>query len=114
MKSNIKPITNLESAKKTNRDLQKSNRQSDRRNYYIGIDLGTTNSVMAWGTLNPQTNQLETKIVEVKMIIERGGTGKKELLPSCVYFKEGGSPIVGEYAKTMIGRTNRAVKSIKS
>ena len=114
MKSNIKPITNLEPAKKTNSDSQKSNRQSDQPNYYIGIDLGTTNSVMAWGTLNPRTNQLETKIVEVRMMIERGGTGKKELLPSCVYFKEGGSPIVGEYAKTMIGRTNRVVKSIKS
>ena len=114
MKSNIKPITTLESAKKTNSDLQKLNRQSDQPNYYIGIDLGTTNSVMAWGSLNPQTNQLETKIVEVRMMIERGGTGKKELLPSCVYFKEGGSPIVGEYAKTMIGRTNRVVKSIKS
>ena len=48
------------------------------------------------------------------MMIERGGTGKKELLPSCVYFKDGGQPIVGEYAKTMIGRTNRVVKSIKS
>ena len=114
MKSNIKLMTNLASVKKTSSDSQKSNRQSDRRNYYIGIDLGTTNSVMAWGSLNPQTNQLETKIVEVRMMIERGGTGKKELLPSCVYFKEGSTPIVGEYAKTMIGRTNRVVKSIKS
>ena len=114
MKSNIKPMTNLESVKETNSGSQKLNRQSDRRNYYIGIDLGTTNSVMAWGTLNPQTNQLETKIVEVRMMIERGGTGKKELLPSCVYFKEGSTPIVGEYAKTMISRTNRVVKSIKS
>ena len=114
MKSNIKPTTPLESVEKTSSNLQKSNRQSDQPNYYIGIDLGTTNSVMAWGSLNPRTNQLETKIVEVKMMIERGGTGKKELLPSCVYFKEGGPPIVGEYAKTMIGRTNRVVKSIKS
>ena len=114
MDSNIKTMTDVELGKKTNSGLQKLNRQSDRRNYYIGIDLGTTNSVMAWGVLNPQTNQLETKIVEVRMMIERGGTGKKELLPSCVYFKEGGSPIVGEYAKTMIGRTNRVVKSIKS
>lgn len=114
MNSNVKPMTNLESVKETNSGLQKLNRQSDQPNYYIGIDLGTTNSVMAWGTLNPRTNQLETKIVEVRMMIERGGTGKKELLPSCVYFKEGGSPIVGEYAKTMIGRTNRVVKSIKS
>ena len=114
MTSNIKPISNLASVKKTSSNSQKSNRQSDQPNYYIGIDLGTTNSVMAWGALNPRTNLLETKIVEVRMMIERGGTGKKELLPSCVYFKEGGSPIVGEYAKTMIGRTNRVVKSIKS
>lgn len=84
-------------------------------NYYIGIDLGTTNSVMGWGTLNPQTNKLEPKVVEINMMIERGGMGKKELLPSCVYFKESSPPIVGEYAKTMIGRqTNRVVKSVKS
>lgn len=84
-------------------------------NYYIGIDLGTTNSVMGWGTLNPQTNKLEPKVVEINMMIERGGMGKKELLPSCVYFKEGSPPIVGEYAKTMIGRqTSRVVKSVKS
>ncbi len=84
-------------------------------NYYIGIDLGTTNSVMGWGTLNPQTNKLEPKVVEINMMIERGGMGKKELLPSCVYFKEGSPPIIGEYAKTMIGRqTSRVVKSVKS
>lgn len=84
-------------------------------NYYIGIDLGTTNSVMGWGTLNPQTNKLEPKVVEINMMIERGGMGKKELLPSCVYFKESSPPIVGEYAKTMIGRqTSRVVKSVKS
>ena len=114
MKPGIKPIINLESEQKTGSSLRELSRQSNQPNYYIGIDLGTTNSVMAWGTLNPQTNQLETKVVEIKMMIERGGTGKKELLPSCVYFKEGGPPIVGEYAKTMIGRTNRVVKSIKS
>ena len=114
MKYDIESITDLALEEKTGRDLQKLNRQPDQRNYYIGIDLGTTNSVMGWGILNPQTNQLDTKIVEITMMIERGGIGKKALLPSCVYFKEGGPPIVGEYAKTMIGRTNRVVKSIKS
>ena len=49
MKSNIKPMTNLESVKETNSGSQKLNRQSDRRNYYIGIDLGTTNSVCGMG-----------------------------------------------------------------
>lgn len=114
MKSHIEPIANSNIDEKTGNNSQKLDRQSEQPNYYIGIDLGTTNSVMAWGTLNPQTNQLETKLVEIRMMIERGGTGKKELLPSCVYFKEGGPPIVGEYAKTMIGRTDRVVKSIKS
>ena len=110
----MKSTTEFASEKKMGNNLQKSDRQSDQPNYYIGIDLGTTNSVMGWGTLNSQTNQLETKVVDIKMMMERGGTGRKELLPSCVYFKEGGQPIVGEYAKTMIGRTNRVVKSIKS
>ena len=114
MNYDTKSTTEFASGEKTGNNLQKSNRQSDQPNYYIGIDLGTTNSVMGWGTLNPQTNQLETKVVDIKMMMERGGTGRKELLPSCVYFKEGGPPIVGEYAKTMIGRTNRVVKSIKS
>ena len=114
MKYDIESITDLALEEKTGSSQQKLNRQPDQRNYYIGIDLGTTNSVMGWGTLNPQTNQLDTKIVEITMMIERGGIGKKALLPSCVYFKEDGPPIVGEYAKTMIGRTNRVVKSIKS
>ena len=91
MKPDIKPTTNPESGEKTGRSLQKLKRQSDQRNYYIGIDLGTTNSVIGWGTLNPQTNQLDTKIVEITMMIERGGIGKKALLPSCVYFKRGWS-----------------------
>ena len=86
-----------------------------RKNYYIGIDLGTTNSLMAWGTINSQTNQIDPKIVPIPMMIERGGRGKRELLPSYVYFKENSVPIVGEHAKFMIGRqTERVVKSIKS
>jgi molecular chaperone DnaK (HSP70) len=87
----------------------------NKRNFYVGIDLGTTNSLMAWGTVNPRTNQIEPKIVPINMMIERGGMGKRELLPSYVYLKENSEPIVGEYAKYMIGRqTERVVKSIKS
>ena len=114
MKSGIKTITNLELREKQAEACKKLNSRSDQPNYYIGIDLGTTNSVMGWGTLNPQTNHLETKVVEIDMMIERGGRGKRDLLPSCVYFQEEGPPIVGEYAKTMIGRVNSVVKSIKS
>lgn len=89
--------------------------EATRKNYYIGIDLGTTNSLMAWGTINSTTNQIDPKIVQIPMMIEKGGRGKRELLPSYVYFKENEGPIVGEHAKFMIGRqTERVVKSIKS
>ena len=83
--------------------------------YYLGIDLGTTNSVMSWGSINRQGEQLDAQTIDIPMKIESGGLGNKELLPSYVYFAEGTFPVVGEYAKTMIGRqTGRVVKSVKS
>lgn len=83
--------------------------------YYLGIDLGTTNSVISWGSINRRLKELDAQVIDISMLIEGGGMGKKELLPSHVYFAEGSSPIVGEYAKTMIGRqTGRVVKSVKS
>lgn len=83
-------------------------------NYYIGIDLGTTNSVMAWGSINPQTNHLEPKIVPINMMIEHNRTQRRDSLPSCVFFEEGQPPNVGEYAKKMLTiRPDRVVKTIK-
>ena len=83
--------------------------------YYLGIDLGTTNSVISWGSINRRREELDTQVIDINRMIEGGGMGKKELLPSYVYFAEGRSPIVGDYAKTMIGRqTGRIVKSVKS
>lgn len=83
--------------------------------YYLGIDLGTTNSVISWGSLNRRRKELDTQIINVPMMIEGGGMGSKELLPSFVYFSDGKVPSVGEYAKTMIGRqTRRVVRSVKS
>ena len=91
------------------------NNVGSENNFYIGIDLGTTNSLMSWGTIDPKTDFIDPKIVDLKMMIEGGGVGKRNSLPSCVYFKEREEPIVGEYAKSMIGRqTDRVVKSIKS
>ena len=83
-------------------------------NYHIGIDLGTTNSVMAWGSVNPRTNQLEPKIVPINMMTKHYGMQKKTLLPSCVYFESGQPPNVGEYAKAMLEvQPDRVVPSIK-
>ena len=75
------------------------NNVGSENNFYIGIDLGTTNSLMSWGTIDPKTDFIDPKIVDLKMMIEGGGVGKRNSLPSCVYFKEREEPIVGEYAK---------------
>ncbi len=83
-------------------------------NYYVGIDLGTTNSVMAWGSMNQRTNQFEPNIVPINMMTARYGMRKKLLLPSYVYFEENHPPNVGEYAKKMLEvHPERVIESIK-
>ncbi len=81
---------------------------------YFGIDLGTTNSVISWGVPNPTTG-FNPSVIPVNMQLERAQVTQNELLPSCVYFAEDGTPIVGPYARTMIRTQEKAVvKSIKS
>ncbi len=85
------------------------------KNLFVGIDLGTTNSVICFGAINPNSNDVEPKIIPIDMMISGGGKERRELLSSCVYFRENGPPIVGDYAKAMIGRqTERVVKSVKN
>lgn len=87
---------------------------TDKKNYFLGIDLGTTNSLMSWGSLDQRTNQVDTKLVQINQKLEGGGLGKTELIPSYVYFKDN-SPTVGEYAKSMIGKqTHKVIRSVKS
>ena len=84
------------------------------RNYYLGVDLGTTNSVISWGNVSRRQQVLDPQVIEFPMMIEGRAMRNGTLLPSYVYFSEDG-PIVGEYAKTMIGRqADRVVKSVKS
>ena len=93
---------------------QRPRSSSSEPNYYIGIDLGTTNSVMAWGAINPRTNQLEPKIVPINMMTASHAMQKKPLLPSYIYFEEGRPPNVGEYAKKMLQvAPDRVVEPIK-
>ena len=89
-------------------------RSSQNPNYYIGIDLGTTNSVMAWGAVNPQTKHFEPKIVPINMRTEYYAMEKKDLLPSYIYFEKGQPPSVGEYAKKMLEeQPDQVAESIK-
>jgi molecular chaperone DnaK (HSP70) len=45
--------------------------------YFIGIDLGTTNSLMAWSRVD-SNEKLRTEIVDISMIDESGGKIKND------------------------------------
>ena len=88
---------------------------ANHNNFYIGIDLGTTNSVIAWGQFDPVANFVKSEIIKIPMLTIDGEMEEKELLPSCIYFREGDAPIVGEYAKWKAGSAEieRTAKSFK-
>ena len=77
----------------------------------VGIDLGTTNSVLA--TVNLKANgDIVSKVVDLPRAVDvynsaagkaRLNTQKKPLLPSCVYYREehGYEPLVGDFAKAL-------------
>lgn len=91
----------------------------------VGIDLGTTNSVLA--TINQRANgNIVTKVVDLPRAkdVYSGVAGKPRLdmrkdplLPSCVYYREenGYEPLVGDFAKMQYAlRPHLVAKSIKS
>ena len=83
-------------------------------NICIGIDLGTTNSVIAWGKVD--SKNVEPEIIDVRMYNEEGALVSTPLLPSCVHFPIGKHyPIVGEYGKGFTDPDNekRTAKSFK-
>lgn len=91
----------------------------------IGIDLGTTNSVLAF-TNKKLNGDLVSKVVDISrsvdMRTDRNGTAvktrtKSPTLPSCVYYVEENryAPMVGDFAKqTYSVRPHLVAKSIKS
>ena len=91
----------------------------------VGIDLGTTNSVLA--TVNLKANgDIVSKVVDLPRAVDvynsaagkaRLNTQKTPLLPSCVYYREehGYEPLVGDFAKNQYAlRPHLVAKSIKS
>lgn len=87
----------------------------DEKKFILGIDLGTTNSVISFGNVNQRTKQLEAKIIPIKSLDEYGNLKSFDLLPSYVYFKENEAPQIGAAAKGMMSvQGSRVVKSIKS
>ncbi|NCC96379.1 MAG: hypothetical protein EOM02_06010, partial [Synergistales bacterium] len=85
------------------------------KNYFLGIDLGTTNSSIAWGQVDPKGEQIIPKVIDVEQMVEGGSMARRSLLPSSVYFAEGKTPMVGDFARSMAGlQASRVVRSIKS
>ena len=87
--------------------------------YYFGIDLGTTNSVVAWADIEQQEGEfIEPKVVDIEMPdpINAAAIVYGDQLPSCVYFKDNRQEkIVGKYAKEMLlARPKDVEKSIKT
>ncbi|GAB4311172.1 MAG: hypothetical protein Kow0069_11470 [Promethearchaeota archaeon] len=83
--------------------------------FYLGIDLGTTNSSVA--RIHVLRNgQLRINVVPIYSQQEDGSWKSVELVPSCVYFPADGSdPIVGPRAKAMLRfQSSRVVRSIKT
>ena len=89
----------------------------------VGIDLGTTNSVIATVNLKPNGN-IVSKVVGVERAVDMYNAGvvkfamkNDQTLPSCVYYPEERNfvPVVGNYAKSRYGLVPHLVaKSIKS
>ncbi|ANQ54056.1 MULTISPECIES: molecular chaperone DnaK [unclassified Thermosipho (in: thermotogales)] len=74
---------------------------ANKKEYVVGIDLGTTNSVIAW--MKPDSN--------VEVIPNAEGT---RTTPSIVAFSKSGEILVGEPAKRqLILNSDRTIKSIK-
>lgn len=86
-----------------------------KHNFYCAIDLGTTNTAIAYGTLNPKTRQFEAHIMRLKVQQSSGEVIDQDVVPSCVYMDQNAQPIVGSYAKEMAAKVPRqVVASVKS
>ncbi len=84
-----------------------------KRQIFIGIDLGTSNSSISY--LNIQPNSLKPSTISIRQLGREGETIYEELLPSYIYFNEKGQPLVGKYSKSMYQNQAKGVfRSIKN
>lgn len=83
------------------------------REHHLGIDLGTTNSLVSWSTENHK-GEIVTEVLNIDMP-DITGIVKSQLLPSYVFFDEKSRPIIGRKAKSMLSRQpDRVIKNAKS
>lgn len=68
--------------------------------YYVGIDLGTTNTTVSIAYMSP-TGKLHAETLDIGQVDEYGNFIEEKLLPSVLYIDENSVPYVGRYAKKM-------------
>ncbi|MCR4317117.1 MAG: Hsp70 family protein [Planctomycetes bacterium] len=80
------------------------------KNQYFGIDLGTTNSIIAWG----EQVRVGSKFrINPKPIEIMQGPYRYDYLPSVVHFGEDGNILIGQPAKDRLSDPERVCKSCK-
>lgn len=100
------------------------------RRIAIGIDLGTTNSAIAWADYSPGLAQIRPRLHPVRQLVALGEIQARDMLPSALYLKADcefnaesvslpwdaqDAPIVGELARRLGPRVpTRFVLSAKS
>ena len=109
--SNFSPITDIRPQFQPKQDqhimakiainLQKGTVKKDIGDVIIGIDLGTTNSIVAY------VEEGQAKAV-------KGSDGKNTLVPSIVHFAKEGGILVGDLARQkLVDAPNRTIYSVK-
>ena len=85
------------------------------REFYLGIDLGTTNSSIAWGSVG-KNGIFTPRMVDMQLTMADGSRETKQLLPSFFYLpKDQDEPEVGYKAKEMLKtQPGRVIRSIKT
>ncbi|MFM7317562.1 MAG: Hsp70 family protein [bacterium] len=102
------------------------------RRIAVGIDLGTTNSALAWADYSPGLAQIRPVVLPIRQMVALGEVQVRQMLPSAVYLSAEGEfttestrlpwqlpehsgPIVGELARQLGPRVpTRFVVSAKS
>jgi len=97
--------------------MAESEEVMDKQNFFLGIDLGTTNSVIAFA--NMRNNALLPTVLSVPRTSDTGGTVTAPTLPSVVYYSKERNgrllPKVGDFAKAQYGKKyGFVVKSVKT
>lgn len=91
-----------------------SGSRNDVLHNFIGIDLGTTNSVLSFGNVNAD-GIIVPEVASYLSSDPNSRTGRETIFPSCVYYRQGEKPIAGEVALLMSRRQGiRVIKSAKS